>query len=528
MAQANIKAVISAEDNASTTLKKFGANASSIGNKIEDGLKKLAVAGLAAGAAVVAFGASSVKAYQEAEEGIAQTNAVLASTKGIAGVTAQAVDDLSKSLQRQTKYSDEDVRSVENLLLTFTSIGKDVFPQATKTVLNMSTALGQDTKSSAVQLGKALQDPIKGITALRRVGVNFTEKQQDVIAKLVETGKSAEAQRLILKELETEFGGSAEAAGNTFSGALEKLKNQFNDVQESIGLTIVNGLTPLADKLAQFLASDQFQAWLEKLNLWMQVHIPLAIDYVTNTVLPALKTAFDTLWPAIQVAGGIITTFLTYMKDNTWIVWALVGAIVAVKTALFIADAVNAFKAGMLVVQAVSTTTSAVINSTVIASLTAIGVAAGGAVVAVGGLNAALAGLNAKNAIDKKNAETRNTLEAIKKSHPELTKQIDAKLRDIGYADGGFTGRGGVNDVAGIVHKGEYVLPQSQVDQSSGLPKMASSSNINVTVNAGVMTGTDSDMRKLTSMVVSAIQDIASAQGKTPVELLGSKYGIPA
>lgn len=232
---ANIKAIITADDRASATLSKFGSKVGSVSRTA-----KLAIA--AAGAAAVAFGVSSVKAFEESENAIAQTNAVLRSTKGIAGVTAQQVTELATALQKTTKYSDEEVRSAENLLLTFTSITKDIFPDAIHTVLNMSAALGQDLKSSSIQLGKALQDPIRGVTALRRVGVNFSQAQVDVIKKLVETGKSAQAQQLIIKELSTEFGGSAAAAADTYAGKIAILKNRFNDLQESIGKKIVDVL----------------------------------------------------------------------------------------------------------------------------------------------------------------------------------------------------------------------------------------------------------------------------------------------
>lgn len=169
--QANIKAVITADDRASAAVKNFGNNVEGIGGKAKKAFKAVGIAAAAVTTAVVGFGVASVKAFSEAEDGIAQTNAVLKSTKGVAGVTAKAVDDLASSLQSVTKFSDEEVRSAENLLLTFTKIGKDIFPEVTKTVLDMSTALGQDLKSSSVQLGKALQDPVLGITALRRVGV---------------------------------------------------------------------------------------------------------------------------------------------------------------------------------------------------------------------------------------------------------------------------------------------------------------------------------------------------------------------
>ncbi len=217
---------------------------------------KMAVVGLSvAGVAAAAFGGLSVKAFSESEDVMKQTEAVLKSTGGAAGVTADQVSNLASELQKTTKFSDETVQSGENLLLTFTSIGKDIFPTATQTMLDMSQALGQDTKSSAIQLGKALQDPINGVTALRRVGVNFSDAQQQVIADLVNTGKSAEAQKLILAELNKEFGGSAKAAGETFSGKLTILKNKFSDIEETVGKVIVNAIVPLADKFTKWIDS---------------------------------------------------------------------------------------------------------------------------------------------------------------------------------------------------------------------------------------------------------------------------------
>src|SRR5260221_6882017 len=161
-----------------------------------------------------------------AASGLAQTNAVIKSTGGVAGVTAQAVLDLATKYSHLTQFSDDTVQSGENMLLTFTNIGKNVFPMATKTVLDMSQALGQDTKNSAIQLGKALNDPITGVTALQRVGVTFSSTQKDLIKHFMDTGNMAGAQGVILKELQKEFGGSAEAAGKTFPGQLKILRSE--------------------------------------------------------------------------------------------------------------------------------------------------------------------------------------------------------------------------------------------------------------------------------------------------------------
>lgn len=214
----------------------------------------LAVAGI--GALTVAA-KQSLDAFNDSEKQLAQLDAVLKSTKGAAKLTKDEIINLASSLQNTTTYSDEAVLSAENLLLTFTNIGRETFPQATKTVLDMSTALGQDTKSSAIQLGKALQDPILGVTALRRVGVNFSKDQLAVIENLVKTGKTLDAQKMILKELNTEFGGSASAQALTFAGRIEILKNKFNDLQEKVG-GVIAGLAEFfvtGDMTGEFLRS---------------------------------------------------------------------------------------------------------------------------------------------------------------------------------------------------------------------------------------------------------------------------------
>lgn len=183
----------------------------------------------------IGFLKESIQESMEASKVQAQLGAVLKSTGGAAGVSAEMALELAQALQKQTTYGDEAILSAENMLLTFTKIKSDVFPEAIKTVLDMSTALGQDTKNSAIQLGKALNDPITGVSALRKVGVTFNETQQETIKKLVESGKVMEAQKIILKELAVEFGGSSQAEANSFAGAIKQLSNELSDAKEEIG-----------------------------------------------------------------------------------------------------------------------------------------------------------------------------------------------------------------------------------------------------------------------------------------------------
>lgn len=199
---------------------------------------------------MIEWGKEAFNAFTEANIASAQLDATLKSTAGAAGISRKELDELSESLSKHSLFTNEAVTSMQSLLLTFTSISKDVIPGAQQAIADMSAKMGTDLKGTAIQVGKALQDPIHGIAALHRVGVNFSEGQKSVIKSLVDTGKTAEAQRLILKELNTEFGGSAQAAAE--ANPLQFMKNQAEEMLEKVGGAISKlmvDIRPIVDVL---------------------------------------------------------------------------------------------------------------------------------------------------------------------------------------------------------------------------------------------------------------------------------------
>lgn len=192
------------------------------------------------------------EAVKQEELAFAQMQAVLQSTGYAAGMTSEELDNMSKQLQRTTLFGDEVIMTGQNMLMTFTNIGKDVFPQATMAMLDMSQALGQDVKNSAIQLGKALNDPIQGATALRRVGIQLNEQQQQQIKTYMELGQIQEAQKVILGELATEFGGSATRAAQTFTGQIQQLINRSDDFLQAFGTPISRALADSGASLMAF------------------------------------------------------------------------------------------------------------------------------------------------------------------------------------------------------------------------------------------------------------------------------------
>src|SRR5258708_26964364 len=126
----------------------------------------------------------------------AQTNQVLKSKKDVSGETAGSLNDLADALSQTTDFSHDTVQGGENLLLTFTNIGKSVFPQATQSILDVSQAMVQDLKSNAIQVGKALGDPTPGMTTLQRIGVTFSAQEKATVKEMMEIGRASCRERV--------------------------------------------------------------------------------------------------------------------------------------------------------------------------------------------------------------------------------------------------------------------------------------------------------------------------------------------
>lgn len=182
------------------------------------------------------IGAMSVKKIVDVttkqQNALNQLAAAVKSTGGAAGQTVPQLAKFAAEIQKVSTYGDEAVMEMQSVLLTFTKIGGDTFPRATKAVADLSARMGTDLKSAALQVGKVLNDPVANMGALTRAGIQFSVTQKETIKKLWEGGQAAEAQAVILKELETQFGGSAAAARDTLGGALTSLGNAFWDLFE--------------------------------------------------------------------------------------------------------------------------------------------------------------------------------------------------------------------------------------------------------------------------------------------------------
>jgi hypothetical protein len=323
-----------------------------------------AVAAQAIGEGLVTALKTGVSEMQEQEKVSAQTSAVLKSTGNAAGVTKDHIEGLASALQAQTGTQDDAIQSSENLLLTFTNIsnkGPDkMFDRATKAALDLSVAFHKDLNSSSVMVGKALNDPVKGVTALQRVGVSFTQSQKATIKSLAETGQTAKAQKLILHELETQVGGSAKAFGETTPGQIAKAKRAFEDLSQGavqaiapIGAAILPSLvTALRGTVTWFQTNwPRIREVAMQVYQWFQINLLPSFKEIgrgIGSIVVSIVGIFRQYWPQIiavvrpvfdnirnivmtgmAVIKGVVNLISSLLKGDFSGAWRALGGIVS-------------------------------------------------------------------------------------------------------------------------------------------------------------------------------------------------------
>lgn len=262
-----------AVDSVGSKAKSSGGGFSSLQNIATGAFMAIGAAAVnIAGSALSKLGdfvAGSIKEAADWNKVTAQTAAVVKSTGMAAGFTATQLGNMASDMSAtsgKSIFSDDAILGSENVLATFTEIKGTSFTGATQAVLDISQAMGTDLQSSAVQVGKALNDPIAGISALSRVGVAFSDDQKAMIKTMVETGDVAGAQQIILNELGKEFGGSAAAAVDTFAGQQIVLAEQFKNVQQSLG----EALMPILMRFGSFAQEVLVPAVQDLINVFIK------------------------------------------------------------------------------------------------------------------------------------------------------------------------------------------------------------------------------------------------------------------
>ena len=240
------------------------------------GLRNIAIAaGAAVGVTLVAGLKASVTLAGEAEQSHLRLAAVLRGTGHAAGLTKADLDGMAEGMKEKLGIDDDALRDSMAVLLTFRNVSKDSFGEALETSANLAAVMQTDLKSAVLQLGKALENPEEGLTALKRSGVSFTETQKDMIKGLVDTGNQAEAITLILKTMKEQgLDGVAESMNQGITKATRDAGLAWDDMLKSIGNTaavkgtvegFLAGWTGHLKDLRQAVESGD---WLDRLTLF--------------------------------------------------------------------------------------------------------------------------------------------------------------------------------------------------------------------------------------------------------------------
>jgi phage-related protein len=286
-------------------------------------------------APIVAGGTAAVLAFNEEEDAIARMQSALNATGGVAGVTGDHITEMARSLQQTTTFADDATISAAGLMLTFKGVrnemgeGNDVFDRAIKASQDLSAFMGTDLNSSTMQLSKALQDPATGLNMLRRSGVSFTEQQQEQIKTMAEAGDTLGAQKIILAEVESQFGGTAATMAQTTSGEMKQAMNDLGDAMEQIGAVIAPVLVTVADKVKEAATWFQSLSPEVKTAVVTVAGLAAAIGPLLIGIGKAIQIGKQMRDTILAVKGVMMALNSTFLANPIFLVVAAIAALIA-------------------------------------------------------------------------------------------------------------------------------------------------------------------------------------------------------
>ena len=286
------------------------------------GVSAFKAIGVGAIAGVAGIAALAIKLNSIGEAGISGDRALqnVAKQMGIFG------DETDKVTKRLIDYADVTARqagldgaalgATQTKLLTFKELAKSAdiaggaFDRATMAAFDMASAGFGTAETNAVQLGKALNDPIKGINSLTRSGITFTAEEKKMIAAMVESGNIMKAQGVILKAIETQVGGTAMATAD----ASKQIKASFEQIVDAFAEPFSTGFSSLPGQLESVFSTIVAQA--ERFGNLFANAISDSIGGNHDKFIAAGKLIGDTMAAATEAAyqSGIMNIHKGIMK----------------------------------------------------------------------------------------------------------------------------------------------------------------------------------------------------------------------
>ncbi|MFN6016728.1 MAG: hypothetical protein ACK49N_04060 [Verrucomicrobiota bacterium] len=239
-----------------STMSSLG---SGIGTAFSGIAKSVGAIGIAATGAAAAIGGIAYKLISIGEEGLKAENRIknVVKTMGLFGDQSDEVADrlikVADATELATGVDGDLIMASQAKLATFKELAKTAgttggaFDRATQASLDMAAVFGGDASNYAVQLGKALEDPEKGLASLKRTGALTTSQIKEISQEFAQTGNRARAFDQVLKAIETQVGGSASA---TASG-MAKIKVSVGQMLEEIGKPMSEVFSKFATDVAK-------------------------------------------------------------------------------------------------------------------------------------------------------------------------------------------------------------------------------------------------------------------------------------
>ena len=246
-----------------STLKKDANKAlTGAGDKFEASLGRIKtlVGSIFAGVSAGALVAGIVKETGQAQSELAQLRAALKSTSQAAGLSERDLVSMADNFALATTHSTGQIIDAQTRLLSYSGIAANEFPRALQLAINQSVRLGEDLTQSAETVGKALEYPAEGVSALTKQGFRFTDSQKKLLKELEKTGRLAEAQAIVMAVMEESYDGAAEAARNTLPGAFTALRNAMSELLDGNGGRGARQVIAAINSITEALRSPQTRA----------------------------------------------------------------------------------------------------------------------------------------------------------------------------------------------------------------------------------------------------------------------------
>lgn len=301
----SVKAIISAETSkfekgmkeAQNSLKKVSTSIQGVSNLLKSAFSVVGIT--ASVGAVVNFGKQAVSSANEANEQFNILNNTIKATGASTWTTIEEMDELAKQYAKTTNYSVTEVERMQSVLLGFKNITDDMFVEASDAIMDMATVMGMDLTNAVQTVGKALDDPVRGLDSLRRQGFAFTDEQKEELAQLVENGEQIKAQKIILDELATTYGGASKAGQSAFA----QLQHQMDAFRENVGNKLMPAINEITSNMGKLV--NEINDWMNSVEFDKFVAVITNLKNIVKNILTEIGSYFGRVFTEIK---GIVTS----------------------------------------------------------------------------------------------------------------------------------------------------------------------------------------------------------------------------